>query len=507
MLWSSVSPDCSPQLELGVLRSGVEEKDVARELGTGAEASGETSSPPAPSSLEPFFSFVSADVEATLERASYSSADLCGPPASQNDGNGEKNLYAAELRGLEPGKLHAYRLFGGSSPPSGSSRDEDAGPNNRIEASFRAPPEASAASGATVLVFGDMGDAQHPRGKDPGAQLVADAVAAAVDEATWRGQGEVARDGGDERDGGGGDDDADDSEDLSLSSVARRRRHGRGSSGTGGRRKRNRPGSFPAGGPPLVLHVGDISYADGDPRGWERFMNQVQGSASRAPYGVAAGNHDVGWEKVAPGGGGSDDDDDDDGDDDEHGRRKCGGDGGGDQRRNVAVRDAAGFSQPYLPDWGDGASAAFGPDSRGECGVPMAARFAAFGAPAKKGSGAHLPSSSPSRGRDDGDDGRGGGDRDDGPSSCFAPLRRPRPPPPSDPTRPVRPFWFSFEHGPIHFVVVSTEHSLEPGSRQRAWLESHLRLGPGEEPRGGGGERGVDRCRTPWVVLAAHRPM
>ena len=476
VLWSSVSPDCSPQLELGVLRSGVEEQDVARELqGRRTTSGGENSSPlPSPSSLDPFFSFVSADVEATLERASYSSADLCGPPASRNDGEeGEKNLYAAELRGLEPGKLHAYRLFGGSSLSSSSSSSAEAS-NKVVEASFRAPPEASGASGATVLVFGDMGDAQHPRGKDPGAQLVTDAVAAAVDDATWRGRqgaGEPVHD-------GDGDDEADDSEDLSLSSVARRRR--RGSSG-GGRGKKNKP-TFPAGGPPLVLNVGDISYADGDPRGWERFMNQVQGSASRAPYGVAAGNHDVGWER------GSEEDDEED---DENGSRKCGGDNNSDRRRNVAVRDAAGFSQPYLPDWGDGASAAFGPDSRGECGVPMAARFAAFGAPSKKG-----------RGDIDGDGGSSSSS-----SSCFAPLRRPRPPPPADPTEPVRPFWYSFEHGPIHFVVVSTEHSLEPGSRQRAWLEAHLKLGPGEDRGGGGGERGIDRCRTPWVVLAAHRPM
>jgi hypothetical protein len=465
VVWSSVSPDCSPQLELGVLRSGLEASDVARELRGGTSTSGAENSrwPPSPSSLDPFFSFVSADVEASLERASYSSADLCGPPASQNGGDGdkgEKNLYAAELRGLEPGKLHAYRLFGGSS--SSELRTP------AIEASFRAPPVASRDSGATVFVFGDMGDAQHPRDKDPGAQLVADAVAVAVDEVTWRGQGK-----GIDFD----DDDADDSEDLTLSSLTRARTRGEG----GGEGKKDRP-RFPAGGPPLVLHVGDVAYADGDPRGWERFMNQIQGSASRAPYGVAAGNHDVGWEEEE-GGGCSEEEED-------GRRRRCDGGGGGrDAAANVVVRDATGSSRPYLPEWGDRASAAFGPDSRGECGVPLAARFAAFGAPAKK-------RSPPDDDDDDSNDDAG----DDAPSSCFAPLRRPRPPPPSDPTRqPVRPFWYSFEHGPIHFVVVSTEHSLEPGSRQRAWLEAHLR-------REGGAEA-IDRCRTPWVALAAHRPM
>jgi hypothetical protein len=246
VLWSSVSPDCAPQLELGVLRSVVEDDEVARELqgihNSGGENPTLSSSSPS-SSLSSPSSSLSSDVEATLERASYSSADLCGPPASRNDGNGEKNLYAAELRGLEPGKLHAYRLFGSSdsSDPSSSLL--------KIEATFRAPPVASPTSGATVLVFGDMGDAQHPRGKDPGARLVADAVAAAVDEATWRGEREVI-------DPDDSDSDADDSEDLSLSSLSRRRRRG----GTGGRGEgQKRKKSFPAGGPPLALNVGDIS--------------------------------------------------------------------------------------------------------------------------------------------------------------------------------------------------------------------------------------------------------
>lgn len=239
-----------------------------------------------------------------------------------------------------------------------------------------------------------------------------------------------------------------------------------------------------------MLHVGDISYADGDPRSWERFMSQVEGSAARAPYGVAAGNHDVGWEKEkerkAP-------------------RRKR-------SRRSVqqhaeqqqqqqddfiVVRDAAGFSEPYEPDWGGGqAEAAFGPDSRGECGVPTAARFAAFAAPRR-------------RRRGEGEQKGTGGQRlssnvsslSSSSSSCFSALGSPRPPPPDDITTPVRPFWYAFDHGPLHVVVVSTEHSLERGSRQRAWLEAHV--------KGSDGDRigSIDRCRTPFVVLAAHRPM
>jgi acid phosphatase type 7 len=99
--------------------------------------------------------------------------------------------------------------------------------------------------------------------------------------------------------------------------------------------------------------------------------------------------------------------------------------------------DPSGGSQaPYSPAWGN-----FGADSGGECGVMLARRF-------------HMPSRS----------------RADNP-----------------------PFWYSFEHGSARFVAISTEHDLEPGSRQHAWLDAEL--------------ASVDRCRTPWLVLLMHRPM
>jgi hypothetical protein len=55
------------------------------------------------------------------------------------------------------------------------------------------------------------------------------------------------------------------------------------------------------------------------------------------------------------------------------------------------------------------------------------------------------------------------------------------------------PFWYSFEYGPIHFAVVSSEHSLRRHSEQWTWLVNHLAA--------------VDRCRTPWLVLGIHRPL
>ena len=49
------------------------------------------------------------------------------------------------------------------------------------------------------------------------------------------------------------------------------------------------------------------------------------------------------------------------------------------------------------------------------------------------------------------------------------------------PGRPVKslggsnpPFWYSYEYAHMHFTVISTEHDLEPGSRQYAWLKADL---------------------------------
>eukprot|EP00201_Polytomella_parva_P005349 CAMPEP_0175081924 /NCGR_PEP_ID=MMETSP0052_2-20121109/26447_1 /TAXON_ID=51329 ORGANISM="Polytomella parva, Strain SAG 63-3" /NCGR_SAMPLE_ID=MMETSP0052_2 /ASSEMBLY_ACC=CAM_ASM_000194 /LENGTH=517 /DNA_ID=CAMNT_0016353017 /DNA_START=185 /DNA_END=1738 /DNA_ORIENTATION=- len=55
------------------------------------------------------------------------------------------------------------------------------------------------------------------------------------------------------------------------------------------------------------------------------------------------------------------------------------------------------------------------------------------------------------------------------------------------------PYWYSFEVGPVHFVVISTEHRVSPGSPQYTWISNHLAA--------------VDRCRTPWLVALYHRPM
>lgn len=42
-----------------------------------------------------------------------------------------------------------------------------------------------------------------------------------------------------------------------------------------------------------ILHVGDISYADGDEERWDIFMRQIQGYAAFTPYMTTPGNHEV----------------------------------------------------------------------------------------------------------------------------------------------------------------------------------------------------------------------
>lgn len=53
--------------------------------------------------------------------------------------------------------------------------------------------------------------------------------------------------------------------------------------------------------------------------------------------------------------------------------------------------------------------------------------------------------------------------------------------------------FYSFDHGAVHFVMMSTEHDFSRSSEQYAWLETDL--------------ANVDRSVTPWVLMSGHRPM
>jgi hypothetical protein len=213
----------------------------------------------------------------------------------------------------------------------------------------------------------------------------------------------------------------------------------------------------------LVLHVGDISYANGDPDIWDSFMDGIQPIASRVPYMVAIGNHEYGYRK-----------------------------GSG------AMVDPSGAAGPYQPSWGElqlvfdaiavrrcqgrnmanlhihtsidnaciidvsdvGALSCvcllpvtsagnFGADSRGECGVMMARRFHMPENPGQDALDQPAPNTPSVAGSD---------------ASSSAGGR----------VRATAPFWYSFDYGSVHFTVISTENDLSPGSSQHAWLQEDL---------------------------------
>jgi hypothetical protein len=55
-------------------------------------------------------------------------------------------------------------------------------------------------------------------------------------------------------------------------------------------------------------------------------------------------------------------------------------------------------------------------------------------------------------------------------------------------------YWYSLKYGLIHFVFISTEHAWQEGSPQYQWLQDEL-------------ENKVDRSKTPFLLVAGHRPM
>ncbi|GMH34491.1 hypothetical protein BSKO_02325 [Bryopsis sp. KO-2023] len=54
-------------------------------------------------------------------------------------------------------------------------------------------------------------------------------------------------------------------------------------------------------------------------------------------------------------------------------------------------------------------------------------------------------------------------------------------------------YWYSFDFGPVHFLVFDTEDAFSPGSAQYKFIEQDLGK--------------VDRSKTPWVIAIGHRPV
>ncbi|PRP81310.1 putative Nucleotide pyrophosphatase/phosphodiesterase [Planoprotostelium fungivorum] len=53
--------------------------------------------------------------------------------------------------------------------------------------------------------------------------------------------------------------------------------------------------------------------------------------------------------------------------------------------------------------------------------------------------------------------------------------------------------WWSIDQGPVHVIAMSTEHHYAPGSPQGQWMAADL--------------QNVNRTKTPWIIVAGHRPM
>ncbi|CEO96390.1 hypothetical protein PBRA_005061 [Plasmodiophora brassicae] len=79
--------------------------------------------------------------------------------------------------------------------------------------------------------------------------------------------------------------------------------------------------------------------------------------------------------------------------------------------------------------------------------------------------------------------------RDDSGGECGVPYKKRFPTPTSS-----RAFWYGFRIGPVHVIVLSTEHALAPGWPQRQFLMDEI-------------ANRVDRRVTPWLVVVGHRPV
>lgn len=53
--------------------------------------------------------------------------------------------------------------------------------------------------------------------------------------------------------------------------------------------------------------------------------------------------------------------------------------------------------------------------------------------------------------------------------------------------------WYSFDIGPVHFTMLSSEHDFTSGSPQWQWMVRDFQK--------------VDRSVTPWLAVTSHRPM
>ncbi|CBN76693.1 conserved unknown protein [Ectocarpus siliculosus] len=225
----------------------------------------------------------------------------------------------------------------------------------------------------------------------------------------------------------------------------------------------------------LVLHAGDLSYADCDQPRWDSFMRMLDPVASRLPWMVAAGNHEIETNGAYPGakpflayesrfrmpavgaptdlgrgcgaGGGLDGD-----------GYLCGEGWGADEADAAAIEEAERLSSPVGTRGGEGVAA-------GNT-VGAAVRQAARGVRMAF-------------------DATGEGSEDEQPPVSCCPSEW-------SGTYDYGNSFYSFDVGPVHVVALNPYTATGENSVQYSWLQKDL--------------ESADRALTPWLVVMMHCP-
>jgi hypothetical protein len=56
-------------------------------------------------------------------------------------------------------------------------------------------------------------------------------------------------------------------------------------------------------------------------------------------------------------------------------------------------------------------------------------------------------------------------------------------------------FWFSYDYGNVHWIGLSSEHSLDAGSEQITFFENDLKAA------------NANRGNVPWIMVVLHKPL
>lgn len=204
---------------------------------------------------------------------------MCDEPAAANPF--ALYLHRAVMSSLTPGAVYRYSVGGaasGGSPGSGS---------------FRAAPREGGGARVSFIAFGDLGDPVHAAAASPGAAATLATMARrdARDTNLILHVGDLSYGGGRAR---GPPSHARDAAGAPATGTA-------GTPGAPPRYQQARPATRPAPSPlqppppPPAPRAPPRCAADGDPDIWDSFMDAIEPIASRVPWMIAVGNHEVGY--------------------------------------------------------------------------------------------------------------------------------------------------------------------------------------------------------------------